>query len=150
MIKRLPATTKKVCFQTDPKINAKIREQTVRSLKYYQDADKNTVASRIEELNGEWDTERVLEVNAASVIILSSLIGLLRCRGYFLLTGLVSLFLLKHALEGWCPPLPIIRGMGIRTSEEINHEKTVLKMMRGDFLDVDNSVESMLHAVEKQ
>lgn len=149
MIKRLPATTKKVCFQTDPKINAKIREQTVRSLEFYRDADENMVASRIRKLNGEWNTEKVLEVNAASVIILSSLIGLLRGRGYFLLTGLVSLFLLKHALEGWCPPLPIIRRMGIRTSEEIDHEKTVLKMMRGDFLHVDNTVESMLNTVEK-
>lgn len=150
MIKKLPATTKKVYFQTDPKINAKIREKTVRTLEYYQGKDENMVASRIRELNEEWDTERLLQTHAATIVLVSSLLGLMRGRTWFLLTGTVGLCLLKHALNGWCPSLPIIRSMGIRTSEEINHEKTVLKIMRGDFLHVDNTVESMLNTVEKQ
>ena len=48
----------------------------------------------------------------------------------------VGAFLLQHALQGWCPPLPLLRQLGVRTAEEINEERTALKTIRGDFYDV--------------
>lgn len=35
-----------------------------------------------------------------------------------------------HSLQGWCPPLPIIRRMGIRTAEEITKEKDALRKLK--------------------
>ena len=58
-------------------------------------------------------------------------------------------FLLMHAIQGWCPPLPIIRKMGVRTAEEIFHEKFVLKQIRGDFSENDKEVEKLLENAEK-
>ncbi len=47
--------------------------------------------------------------------------------------GLVTGFFFQHALQGWCPPLPILRRMGFRTSADINEERNALKALRGDF-----------------
>ncbi len=46
---------------------------------------------------------------------------------------LVSGFLFQHAIEGWCPPVPILRRLGFRTSYEIDEERQALKALRGDF-----------------
>jgi len=46
---------------------------------------------------------------------------------------LVSAFLLQHAIQGWCPPVPILRRLGFRTADEINRERYALKVLRGDF-----------------
>lgn len=42
-------------------------------------------------------------------------------------------FLLRHAVQGWCPPLPVFRRLGARTQSEIDHERYALKALRGDF-----------------
>ena len=47
----------------------------------------------------------------------------------------VAAFLLQHALQGWCPPLPLLRRMGMRTSAEIHEEIIALRILRGDFLE---------------
>jgi hypothetical protein len=35
-------------------------------------------------------------------------------------------FLLQHGLQGWCPPLPVLRRLGVRTQREIDAEKYAL------------------------
>jgi hypothetical protein len=42
-------------------------------------------------------------------------------------------FLFQHAIEGWCPPVPILRRLGFRTAREIDIERVALKTLRGDF-----------------
>ena len=42
-------------------------------------------------------------------------------------------FLLQHALQGWCPPVPVFRRLGVRTTAEIDRERYALKALRGDF-----------------
>ena len=42
-------------------------------------------------------------------------------------------FLLQHAVQGWCPPLPVFRRYGVRTQTEIDDERYALKALRGDF-----------------
>ena len=41
--------------------------------------------------------------------------------------------LFQHAVQGWCPPIPLLRRLGIRTSREIEIERVALKILRGDF-----------------
>ena len=36
-------------------------------------------------------------------------------------------FLLQHALQGWCPPVPILRRQGFRTRHEIDAERQALR-----------------------
>ena len=91
-----------------------------------------------------------METNAASIILLSSILGFNKKEAnYFILSGIVGFFLLMHALQGWCPPLPIIRKMGVRTAEEIYAEKSALKQIRGDFLDNTKEANKLLKNAEK-
>ncbi|MDD3174742.1 MAG: DUF2892 domain-containing protein [Herbinix sp.] len=145
-----PPTSKRVFLRTDPQINADIRNQTIRSLNIFKNVDAAEVTERIGVLSQEWDTERVLEVNASLLVILSSYLGIKTSRIWFLLTGAVAIFMLQHALQGWCPPLPFIRKWGVRTADEIYAEKTALKVMRGDFTGECANAEDALAKAEKQ
>lgn len=146
----LPPTSKRVNQRTDAKVNTDIRSQTLKSLNIFQNCNEPGISDRITQLNGEWDTDRVLEVNAALLILLSSYLGIKTSRFWFLLTGAVSVFMLQYALQGWCPTLPFIRKWGVRTSEEINAEKTALKILRGDFNGESQNAEDALNRAEKQ
>lgn len=143
-------TAKRVAYNTEPEINDKIRQQTLESLSKYKGSIDDVISEKIEDLNAEWDTERTLEANAALMILLTTFLGLRHNKGWLLLTTAIGLSLFGHALQGWCPSVSMIRKMGIRTSEEIYNEKTVLKMIRGDFSQENESVAEMLTAVEKQ
>lgn len=48
----------------------------------------------------------------------------------------VAAFLLQHAVQGWCPPVPVFRRLGVRTAGEIDQERYALKALRGDFDDL--------------
>ncbi len=54
----------------------------------------------------------------------------------------VAGFLLQHAVSGWCPPVPLLRRAGVRTTREINQERFALKALRGDFNDLAASENS--------
>jgi len=145
----LPPTFQKVFMRTDPKVNADIRNQTISTLNIYKNCKEPEITQRISQLNQEWDTERVLEVNASLLLLLSSYLGIRTSRIWFLLTGAVAGFMIQHALKGWCPALPLIRKWGVRTADEIYSEKTALKTMRGDFNGECPSAEDALTKAEK-
>lgn len=145
-----PPTAQRVFMRTDPLINAEIRNQTLRNLNIFKNGNETDISDRIKKLNEEWDTERVLEVNASLLILLSSYLGIRTSRIWFLLTATVAVFMLQHAFFGWCPPLPIVRKWGVRTEDEIHGEKTALKFMRGDFKEESTSAENALTKAEMQ
>jgi hypothetical protein len=117
-----------------PEINRKIDLQTEASLRFHATTSKEEITRRIDELEREWDTERVLITNASALALTGLALGLLRDRRWFFLPGLVLPFLFQHAVQGWCPPLPVIRRFfGVRTRREIDVEKYALKALRGDF-----------------
>lgn len=51
----------------------------------------------------------------------------------------VGVFLFQHALQGWCPPVPVLRRLGSRTAAEIGRERYALKVLPGDFDGVRNA-----------
>jgi hypothetical protein len=128
----LPPTSKRVRLHTKEEINSRISEKTRQNMEYYKTKSREEIAARIEALDKEWDTERALETNAAAVILICIFLGFItRSTGWFIFVGIIAAFLLQHALQGWCPPLPVFRRMGIRTSEEIDAEKFYLKNLLG-------------------
>jgi len=108
-------------------VNAQIDRQTDRNIRRYIGASRETVVARIEQLDKEWDIERVLEVNASSLALTGLVLGLTVNKRWLLLPTIVLSFLLQHGLQGWCPPLPILRRLGVRTRGEIDREKYALK-----------------------
>jgi hypothetical protein len=117
------------------------------------DATPEEIDLRLADLESEWDTERILEANAASFSLLGLLLGRTVSGKFYILPAAVTAFLLQHAIQGWCPPLPMLRRLGVRTAEEIDAERYALKLIRGDFrlsgasgsgrLDIDEIMEAV-------
>jgi uncharacterized protein (TIGR01244 family) len=128
----LPATTRRVSRNTPAEINRRIAAETERRVASLA-AHPEAIERRLDELDREWDIERVLEANAASIGLIGVALGALVDRRFLALPAAVSAFLLQHALQGWCPPVPFFRRRGIRTAREIEAERTALKALRGDF-----------------
>jgi hypothetical protein len=127
---------------TTPESLKKIDSTIEEKVLYYSTQPKEVISERIRELEREWDIERWLETNASSLALIGLLLGLTRSRKYLLLSGTVLSFLLMHAVQGWCPPVPLLRKIGIRTRSEIDREKFALKVLRGDFQSVSKSAEA--------
>ena len=116
--------------------NAEIDNLILLNLEYYKSEGAAAINARIEELDREWDIERTLEVNAAAFALTGTLLGAFVNKRWLILPVLVTFFLGQHGVQGWCPPLPLLRKMGIRTRPEIDREKYALKALRGDFKNV--------------
>jgi len=135
----LPKTESRIMENTSEYINERLnREIEVRVFYLAQNPDQ--IDARLDELDEEWDIERLLQTQAAGL----SLFGILMAshnRKWLLLPFAVAGFLLQHALQGWCPPVPILRRLGVRTTREINIERYALKALRGDFEQVGSDLE---------
>jgi hypothetical protein len=79
------------------------------------------------QLDKEWDIERVLEVNASSLALTGLVLGLTVNKRWLALPGIILAFLVQHGLQGWCPPVPLLRRLGVRTRHETDREKYALK-----------------------
>jgi hypothetical protein len=123
---------------TNPAANQRIRRQTQRNVAYYQRRPEQ-IDQRLGELDGEWDVERMLETGSSTLTLTGLLLGMTRGRKWLLLSLAVQGFFMQHALEGWCPPLPVLRRLGFRTQYEIEQERYALKALRGDFRNVDDA-----------
>jgi hypothetical protein len=128
----LPATATRVRESTAEATNRRIEAQTERNVYYFAD-HPDEIGRRLDELDQEWDIERALEANAAALAFGGVLLGAFVDRRLLLLPALVTGFLLQHALQGWCPPVPLFRRRGFRTENEIDRERYALKAVRGDF-----------------
>lgn len=126
----IPKTTTRVEDSTAPRINARIRKASERSAARHARAGLSGVDRRLEELDREWDIERTLEANAAVVSLLGLALGRFANRRFYALPAMISAFLLQHAVQGWCPPLPVLRRLGFRTPREIERERRTLENMR--------------------
>jgi hypothetical protein len=128
----LPSTATRVSDHTSDEINRRILEQTEQNIREYSSKGADAIDRRLDELDREWDIERILEANAATFVLIGLGLGTFVNRKFYLLSAGVAGFLLQHALQGWCPPLPFFRRKGVRTMKEINTEKYALKTLRED------------------
>jgi hypothetical protein len=118
-------TATRVPEHTADRINEEIAwatEQRLRELAGHPDA----ILHRLDELDEEWDTERVLAFNSAVLTLSGIALGATMDRRWLALSAAVQVFFIQHALQGWCPPLPLIRRLGVRTAREIEEERHAL------------------------
>ena len=132
----IPTTVGRVPDHTADRANEEIRRRTHEDVARIAAAGPEPIDRRLAELDREWDIERTLEANAATVALVGLGLGTFVDRRFYLLPAAVAGFLLQHAVQGWCPPMPVFRRLGIRTASEIDEERYALKALRGDFRDV--------------
>lgn len=128
-----PPTTTRVENNTCDEINRDIERETAKNVARVAAAGPEAIERRLKELDREWDIERTLEANAATIVLVALGLGFFVSRKWFRFPVVITGFLLQHALQGWCPPVPLFRRRGVRTEREINLERTALRILRGDF-----------------
>ena len=128
-----PNEADRVRRNTSPEELARIDAQIEQNIRAYTSMPRERLDQRIRDLEREWSMERYLETNASIIGLTSAFLGLTASRKWLLLTGTVMGFLMQHAVQGWCPPVPIFRKRGVRTRGEIDREMYALKAVRGDF-----------------
>lgn len=111
---------------TAAELNQEIDRQTDANILHYANASPEVIAERVEQLDKEWDVERLLEVNASTLALTGLALAARGSKKWLVLPGMVLSFLLQHGVQGWCPPLPLLRRLGIRTRGEIDREKYAL------------------------
>ena len=123
----LPATADRVTRNTAEAINERIRRDMEARVAQLADRGPEALEQRLAELDEEWDIERTVETLAPSLTLTGLLLAALGSRKWLILSAVVQGFFLQHALQGWCPPVPILRRLGVRTYSEIDEERTALK-----------------------
>ena len=94
--------------------NREIGDRILESIRYHSH-DKTEIPARLKELGEEWDIERALELNAALIAFSGTFLSITVNRKWLAVPAIVTAFLAQHALQGWCPPLPVLRFFGFRT-----------------------------------
>lgn len=126
---RLAQSVSRVPDQTSSSSNLAIERATRYRLEYFRN-HPDEISRRLRELDDEWDIERALETGSASLSLFGVVMGIARSRKWLIVPLAVQGFFLQHALQGWCPPLPLLRKLGFRTVEEIDQERAALKAMQ--------------------
>src|SRR3954464_10884592 len=129
----------RVQAHTSERVNSRIEERAERRVMRAASQGNAAISRRINELDAEWDIERWLETNASALAFTGTVLGLFMNKKFFAIPCLVLPFLFQHAVQGWCPPIPILRRKGVRTRGEIDVEKFALKALRGDFDEIGHA-----------
>ena len=128
----------RVRANTSPNINEAIDREIAVTVRFYAGKTDYEISKRIEELDNEWDIGRHVEARAAVISMIGLVLGLNRGKKWFILPLIAATFLLQYAVQGWAPPIPVLRRFGIRTRQEIDVEKHALKALREDFDEISS------------
>lgn len=126
-------TIDRVRSNTSDEVNKELDRQAAVRVREYAGSNDAELTRKIDELDREWDIERTLQTNASVLGMAGLVLGLGVNKKWLAVPGIVLPFLFQHAVQGWCPPVPIFRRLGYRTRKEIDKEKFALKYLRGDF-----------------
>lgn len=121
----------RVAANSSPKVNDRIADAIDARLDYFA-RHPEEIEQRLNELDREWDIERSLALTAGTLSVASCTLGAFVNRRFYAVAALVGGFLAQHALQGWSPPLPLFRMIGVRTSREIEEERRALESILAD------------------
>jgi len=122
----------RVRANTATQVNSRIDAEIEGQVMFYATKPESEISERIRQLDKEWSMERLLETNASTLALVGVVLAATVNKKWLWLSGGVLGFLLLHGVQGWCPPVPLLRRLGVRTRGEIDREKYALKMLRGD------------------
>jgi hypothetical protein len=128
----MPPASTRVERNTEQSIN-RSRQTEIRDSLRYHAARPQEIPARLAELDREWDIERAIEANAATLALAGLALTALVDRRFIALPAMAGGFLLQHAIQGWCPPVTLLRRLGFRTPAEICEERCGLHMLQGEY-----------------
>lgn len=147
-------TAGRIAENTSEEVNRRIHDETFERAEMLA-RDPTAVRRRLAELDQEWDVERWVEMISATLTLSGLALGAFVNRRWLLLPFGVQAFFLQHVVQGWCPPVPVLRRMGVRTQREIEAERHAMKAFLGDYKGVsvedldDDETEASIEAMER-
>jgi hypothetical protein len=111
----------------------RIHDQMLSRLRALED-DNEGIDERLREIDAEWDLDRMFFLGAGLIVTTFGVVAVARTRRPSPLLA-AGPFLILRAIAGWAPPLSILRLFGVRSRQEIEHERTALRALRGDYND---------------
>ena len=132
-----PPARDRVREHSSPAVNRRIDRRTVESLEQTAGSSIVAIGRRLRELDREWDIDRAVMAVFAVAGSVSGGNALRRAwqgrlSGWTALFGVQMSLLLYHAARGWCPPVAVLRRLGLRTRKEIEAERRALEEMLDD------------------
>ncbi|HEY5935425.1 MAG TPA: hypothetical protein VIU61_12335 [Kofleriaceae bacterium] len=127
-----PPSTDMIRERTADSANRKIDRITRGAIAEAEDSPAQ-IRARIAEIDREWNVDRALMANFAIAgaitggLAMRSLKRTGRLGGWGKLFWTQMAFLFHHAARGWCPPMPVMRRLGFRSSREICAERCALE-----------------------
>jgi hypothetical protein len=141
----IASSAHRVPESTAEDVNERIRRETEARIAYFAEHQEE-IPRRLAELDDEWDIERAIEANASALAFVGLALGTAN-RRWLILPTIVSGFLFQHAIQGWCPPVPVLRRLGFRTAREIEQERYALRALRGDFNRIQQAADKLMAAL---
>lgn len=138
--------TDRVRTHTAEAVLRRIDDRTVRSVSDYADADPGVISRRLDELDREWDSDRLIEAEASATGLAGLALGVLAAPALLGITAFAAGAVFVHALGGWYPLMPVFRRLGIRSGREIARERYALKALRGDFVAIGARPDAVMTA----
>jgi hypothetical protein len=108
---------------------ALIRARTEDSVRRISAGGAEAIHARLAQLDAEWDIDRVLAAGMSGAVAAGAALGMISSRKWYLLPLVAGGFMLQHAIQGKCPPVRVLRHMGVRTTSEIDEEHRALCAM---------------------
>jgi len=112
---------------TAPKVNQRLDRTALGNVFYYSGLSPEHLRLRLDELDREWDLDRVNQASFGLVGGITFLLGKTKDPRWHYVFGAQLGFLVMHAFLGWCPPVSLFRRLGVRTRLEIDAEKRLLE-----------------------
>jgi hypothetical protein len=128
----VPATTRRLILNPAPAPDEGIGARTPEQMPRYAAAPPGVLVQRLRQLDREWDVERLTAVASGLLLLGSIQMVSLLGQEWLLMPALIAACLLLQGLFGWTPALPLLRGLGFRTSSEIARERHTLEASRDD------------------
>jgi hypothetical protein len=141
-------TFDRVRAHTPSQLNNRIDQAMMKRIWFFARQPTDILSRRIEQLDREWDIERIAETSAAGISIAGVILSATRGRRWLVLPTLVLSLLLQHSVTRKGMPVLLLRQLGVRTRREIEAEKYAMKMLRGDFDAIKTVSEDAHKAIE--
>jgi hypothetical protein len=128
----MPAITDRARRHTADAVLRRIDDDTVSQLAEVARRPESAPV-RLHALDREWDIDRVVETEAATMGLIGLALGTAVNARLLALPGAVAAAVFLYATRGLYPLLPVFRRLGVRTAREIERERYAVKALRGDF-----------------